>query len=109
MQAVEPFSVPETAHWDHYVQACPECEDGRLEPERESLEDPESAVVVCNRCDTEFRLAPIPRRRSNTHECPECGGGLEMAEIHYSRCVDCGAEWGLRVVEAAWLEPHEGD
>lgn len=95
-----------TAHWDTYAQHCPECE-GYLEPDRATVDDPDVTHVVCSECETPFRLVAIPRERTNTHVCPDCDGDLEMAEIHYSRCVDCGAEWEIRAAEAAWLVPHE--
>lgn len=92
--------MPERAPWDHYAQACPECEDGLLEPERESLGDTDSNLVICIDCETEFSLLPIPRGRPTGQGCPDCGGDLQMAEIHYSECTDCGEQWTIE--EVSW-------
>lgn len=50
----------ESAHWDEYVQACPEC-DSLLAPQSDGVSDKTSPRAYCAECDTEYFLVAVPR------------------------------------------------
>lgn len=96
------------AHWDMWAMACPECDNGRLNPLKASCRDPLDTRVECCVCGTRRQLIAVPPE-TGTKLCPNCDEDIRVQMTGMGnplKCPECGDEYEIR--EFSYLASVDG-